>query len=135
MSVNESTRRYQHSDIGKAKTKEYQLGDVYKKYLAIYQKSDRFKELKRKYMYKRLYGVTIAQYEEMYTKQNGLCAICGNSETMKFKSKLKKLCVDHNHTTGKIRALLCDSCNKCVGLSKENIFTLSNMIDYLRKHQ
>ena len=79
MSVNESTRRYQHSDIGKAKTKEYQLGDVYKKYLAIYQKSDRFKELKRKYMYKRLYGVTIAQYEEMYTKQNGLCAILSES--------------------------------------------------------
>ena len=56
---------------------------------------------------KRKYGLTIEQWQKMFNEQNGRCKIC-----QKHQSKLKSpLCVDHDHTTGKVRGLLCPSCN------------------------
>lgn len=60
----------------------------------------------------RLYNITVDTWNSMFISQTGCCAICGIHQ-----DKLsKKLCVDHNHTTGKVRALLCNSCNKNVGV-------------------
>ncbi|HEX4851715.1 MAG TPA: endonuclease VII domain-containing protein, partial [Puia sp.] len=54
-----------------------------------------------------LYGVTPEKYNELFEFQRGRCAICG-----KHQSELKrKLFVDHNHETGKVRGLLCFKCN------------------------
>ena len=50
----------------------------------------------------------IARYNEMFVDQEGVCAICGNPEAGKGR---KNLCVDHNHETGNVRALLCNRCN------------------------
>ena len=76
---------------------------------------------------KALYGITYIEYNKMFTEQNGCCAICGIHQ-----SKLKKrLFVDHNHSTGKIRKLLCHHCNAMLGMAKENTTTLLNAIDYL----
>lgn len=76
-------------------------------------------------------GCTIEQYEQLYTKQNGCCAICGT--TIGHKSKnghSARLAVDHCHTTGKIRGLLCGNCNRGIGcLGEEN---LQNAINYLK---
>ncbi len=60
---------------------------------------------------RKTYGITYQQYEEMLEKQNGVCAICKKCETLKQKGKTRRLCIDHDHTTGKIRGLLCDKCN------------------------
>lgn len=76
---------------------------------------------------KRNYGITLEEHTKMYEEQNGRCAICGNEGNGKWK----KLCVDHCHTTGKIRKLLCNNCNTALGLVGDNTQILQKMIDYL----
>jgi len=61
------------------------------------------------------YGITLADYQEMYDEQEGKCAICGGRA---FGGKL--LHVDHNHETGKVRGLLCDHCNWMLGHGKDS---------------
>lgn len=74
----------------------------------------------RKHQYKKRYGITIEQFNEMFEKQNGLCAICGAHQ-----SKLKQtLNVDHSHINGKVRGLLCPSCNKNLGILENKDFCL-----------
>lgn len=62
----------------------------------------------------------------MLDEQNGVCAIC------KFKPKTV-FHVDHCHSTGKVRGLLCINCNMALGLLKDNKMFLSQAIDYLSK--
>lgn len=79
---------------------------------------------------KRLYGLTRVQLAEMYEAQEHRCAICNVHE-----SELnQRLCIDHDHTTGKIRALLCHYCNVVIGQAREKIEVLESAISYLRKH-
>ena len=82
-----------------------------------------------KHNIKRLYGISIEEYEAMLEKQGKACYICNSFPTSK-----KFLCVDHCHTTGKIRGLLCDPCNKALGLLKEDKARLENMIRYIDEH-
>jgi hypothetical protein len=85
----------------------------------------------KKYQYKKRYGITPEQYLEMYTKQNGCCAICGKHQT-----ELKKtLGVDHNHTTGKNRGLLCFNCNITIGKFNDDINMLVLAINYLKQYE
>lgn len=67
------------------------------------------------YCRKRLYGITGPEYATMLTKQNYLCAICQGPEKRKRNGKQMRLCVDHDHRTGKIRGLLCSACNMVIG--------------------
>jgi hypothetical protein len=75
------------------------------------------------------YGITIEEYDNMYVKQNGKCAICGISET-EFKIKFA---VDHDHKTKLVRGLLCKNCNFILGHANDNITILQNAINYLSK--
>lgn len=68
------------------------------------------------------YGLTNEDYNELYDEQEGKCKICNSNLT---------LCVDHCHTTNKIRGLLCNSCNIGLGCFKDNIDTLKIAITYL----
>lgn len=77
---------------------------------------------------KQRYGISIEQYEKMVEEQNNLCYIC------KKDNFGKPLVVDHNHSTGKVRNLLCRGCNLGLGNANENILILRNMIKYLKKH-
>lgn len=74
------------------------------------------------------YGLTINDYNKMFIKQGGKCAICAKLELFLDKT----LCIDHNHETGEVRALLCSSCNSALGLFKENIKSLQTAINYLK---
>ncbi len=81
----------------------------------------------RKSHLKIAYGITAEDYDRMYNEQQGRCAICG-----KHQSELKrKLHVDHNHITGKVRGLLCMPCNSLLGYSYDNAEILKNAIAYL----
>ena len=82
---------------------------------------------------KRRYGVSLGLYNEMLAVQNDLCYICAQPETLKYKGKIRLLCVDHNHETGEIRKLLCDSCNQGIAKFKENIKYLDEAKSYLIK--
>lgn len=78
---------------------------------------------------KRDYGITLEQYYSIFQKQSSCCAICNRSQS-EFE---KVLCVDHNHKTGEVRGLLCDLCNKAIGLFQDQIDRLRNAIKYLEK--
>lgn len=85
---------------------------------------------------KRAYGITIDDYEKMEAEQGHVCAICGKTErAVDRHSQLpRRLAVDHDHTTGKIRGLLCGDCNKGLGHFYDNPDLLELAIGYLRKH-
>jgi len=72
------------------------------------------------------------EYIVWFDKQNGLCAICGNPETWKNQFGLCKLSRDHDHQTGKVRGLLCNSCNNILRCCKDSIETLTKTIKYLK---
>lgn len=75
------------------------------------------------------YGLTLEQYDAMLASQNGACKIC-NSFTPGGTSG--RFHVDHDHTTGKIRGLLCHHCNIGLGHFKDDISTLAKAIAYLQ---
>lgn len=84
----------------------------------------------------RLFGITVEQYQTLWDAQKGLCAICGGPETaINSRTKqIKWLSVDHNHETGKIRALLCQTCNSMLGMSIDSSDLLHKAAAYLEKH-
>ena len=82
----------------------------------------------RKTQLKLLYGLTVEDYNKMLAKQGHCCAICG---TGKPTGKWKVFAVDHCHKTGKIRGLLCNECNRGMGLLKDSSDLLRKAADYL----
>jgi hypothetical protein len=79
---------------------------------------------------KSTYGITHEEYEKLFASQGNKCAICGTEQcpTGRF------MCVDHDHTSGKVRGILCSKCNHGIGLLRDNVETLKNAIDYLRRY-
>lgn len=84
------------------------------------------KQASRNNHLKRTYGITPEYYETLYGFQEGCCAIC--------RKQFVRLSVDHSHTSGAIRALLCANCNRGLGMFRENIKTLETAISYLKAH-
>lgn len=80
---------------------------------------------------KSTYGMTIEDFENMKDAQGGCCYVCRVAET---SLKGRSLCVDHDHNTGKIRKLLCNSCNTSLGLLKENIDIMESLIAYVKEN-
>jgi hypothetical protein len=115
-------RRSGHKTVCKACIKSDPLSEEKKKYMREYSK---------KYSLKTKYNLTEEDYTNLLIEQNHKCAICGIDAQQLSK---KKLYVDHNHETGKVRELLCHNCNVSLGLMKESIQTLSKAIAYLDKH-
>lgn len=97
----------------------------------IKTKNKQLRELnKRKYKSNNLlkkYGISIEDYDKMYLNQNGKCSICDTF--------YEKLCIDHCHLTTKVRELLCEKCNKAIGLFNESIDNFSRAIEYVRKYR
>ncbi len=92
-------------------------------------------EYTRKKRIKKKYGLTLEQVAQLVKEQNNLCAICLKPETAKTRSgKPKPLSIDHNHLTGKVRALLCHRCNAAIGLMDEDILKIESSISYLKHH-
>lgn len=104
--------------------------DCYKDYNTKYMKNARRTKPMYSHYYKR-YGITNEEVMQMHEQRNFKCDICGKETDHRYN----KLCVDHSHTTGKVRGLLCFSCNTVLGNAKDNIQTLQNAISYLEKNQ
>lgn len=75
------------------------------------------------------FGLTVTGVNAMLIKQGGRCAICGTNQ---FNGKGPQ--VDHDHSTGKIRDILCSKCNTALGLVGENVLTIKAMLEYVRRH-
>lgn len=84
---------------------------------------------RRAYSLKKLYGITLREYDIMANQQNNLCAICQRPPSGKGCHAV--LAVDHDHKSGKVRGLLCAGCNKLLGYAKDNASVLQNAILYL----
>lgn len=81
---------------------------------------------------KRNYKVSLVWYEEKYKEQNGLCRLCKKEGfLMNPKRHRAKLVVDHCHTEGNVRGLLCHNCNRGLGLFKDDPKVLRDAADYL----
>jgi hypothetical protein len=93
------------------------------------------KELKNNTL-KRTFGITLDQYNSMLEQQRGLCAICFHPEKCKsISGGQKALSVDHCHKSGIVRGLLCDRCNRGMGLLRDDPSVLKNAINYLERIQ
>lgn len=83
---------------------------------------------------KRRYGITYEEYEILLTDQNFGCAICKGSHSNNKRTS-GKLFVDHCHTTGRVRGLLCSRCNHALGQFDDSPEKLKNAINYLDKKE
>lgn len=83
----------------------------------------------RIYAMKKLYGLTPDDYNQMLEEQNFSCALC-TRHASEFK---RALFVDHDHTTGVVRGLLCAKCNLGLGNLGDSIEGLERAVDYLKK--
>lgn len=77
---------------------------------------------------KERYSISKNQFEKLLAEQNNACAIC----RVPVKNLNRMICIDHCHTSGKLRGLLCHNCNSGIGLLKDNIQILEQAIQYLR---
>ena len=78
--------------------------------------------------------MAVEEYEQKFNAQYGLCAICGKPEKSLRNGKPISLAVDHNHTTGKVRDLLCRNCNVILGFVGEDIDILLKAAAYIKRH-
>jgi len=90
----------------------------------------RTKDYESNYQMTKNYGIGLKEYDVMFNAQNGVCAICSKEPPNTHK---KRLNVDHCHTTGKVRGLLCDACNRAIGLLKDSPDLLNKAISYLAR--
>jgi len=89
----------------------------------------------------RAYGITLKEYNCMLEEQGGGCAICGKTPAKEGR----RLAVDHSHITGKVRGILCGTCNIKLGMieyeldlalgSKKFVDFIGGAIDYLKRYE
>lgn len=84
----------------------------------------------RRSFLKYTYNITLSQYDKMYESQKGVCAICKG-----INLDGRRLAVDHNHKTGKVRGLLCLKCNAAVGGIEHLGNLLGEAVKYLKRYE
>jgi hypothetical protein len=87
----------------------------------------------RWYEVSRKFGISQAEYSDLYESQNGVCAICRNPETATRNGVVRALAVDHCHSSGRIRGLLCSNCNTGIGKLKDDPNVIRRAAEYLDK--
>lgn len=118
-----------------ARSREQKDKDFYRKhherhkeYKADYYKRPEVVRRVRNQQLMKSFGISIDEYEKLWAKQKGLCAICEQPERT---VRTGNLCVDHNHQTGVVRGLLCSHCNRGIGLLHDDPRILRKAIRYL----
>ena len=88
-------------------------------------------EVVRKNNLEKNFGRGILEtYQKLFKYQGGVCAICGSPENGRYSH----LSIDHCHDTDKVRGLLCNNCNRGIGLLKDNPEILRKVADYVEGH-
>ncbi len=77
------------------------------------------------------YGIDMDAYDNLFAAQGGKCAVCGLPQA----ESVKPLEVDHDHATNAVRGLLCQNCNKCLGLFHDNVAVILRAATYLGAHR
>ena len=114
--------------------KKYRLEnkESFKKYQRDYKEQNReaYARYQKNSGLKKNYGITIDQYEQLLLDQDFTCVICEQKLDLG-----RNTCVDHDHSTGKVRGILCRQCNRTLGLLKDSESLLQNALDYLRRNR
>lgn len=110
--------------VSRSKRKKYD-SEYWQKWSKEHREKLRLRDTE--YNLKRKFNISLKDYDNLLQNQSGGCAICTASKSRSGK----KLAVDHCHSTGKIRGLLCNECNTSLGLFKENLEILKKAINYL----
>jgi hypothetical protein len=113
--VREQRRRYRQSEKGRAQSRAYEE-----------RRKEELRPRRNLLAQARNYGLSVDALQAMLRAQEGKCAICGKEAV--------KLHVDHDHGTGKVRALLCSNCNGGLGGFRDNIDFLDAAKAYLTFH-
>jgi hypothetical protein len=131
-----------HAEKTKAKSRQYRLDhpDEHVAYNKAYWARNREKgaeqsrrwnaahpDYSRRRHWAKNYNLTPEQYQQILDSQGGVCAICSQVNTY----SRYQLSVDHCHDTGRIRGLLCDKCNRGIGLLGDDTALLAQAIKYL----
>lgn len=112
-----SCRKQQYLDQGKETAKKYRKNNP-----------ELIKAIQRRSVIKS-YGITEEDYTKMLEQQDHKCAICGTSDWGRPSP-----CIDHDHITGEVRALLCNRCNRVLGFVEDNPELVTKIFDYLKIH-
>lgn len=115
------------SDINKA-WREANPG-IRKPYMKLWY--GEHKENRRNYNLVQNYGITLEEYSRMLEAQAGVCAICKQPPSKKNNHAMS-LHIDHCHTTGRIRGLLCNKCNSGIGFFQESEELVTKAANYLK---
>lgn len=108
-----------HNDLRKEWRKEY------------YAKPKNKMKLRNSHLMSQ-FNLTHDDYEQMLKSQEGVCAICKRHRVATNK---EYMAIDHCHDTGDIRGILCNWCNRGLGVFEDNVEFLENAIKYLRENQ
>lgn len=97
---------------------------------AEFQKhKQRYRDNWNKHVLRYRYGITVAQYDKMLKDQNGVCKICNR---FRLSAQQRRMGVDHCHTTGKIRGILCDWCNSAISRFDDDVTLVEAAAQYLK---
>lgn len=116
--------------IARAKESQERNAKHRKAYLADYRAKNHARIYERRLSY--AFGITLDEYNSMLEAQGGTCAICKGPPRGK---SWRRLVVDHCHVTGQLRGLLCDTCNRTLGLLHDNLQVAQAAASYLQLHQ
>lgn len=106
--------------------------DTYRKRKAVAYRKLKSEEFQG-YDLKRHYGLSRDDYERLHEEHGHKCCICKQSEGVEIRGKAIRLAVDHCHSTGQIRGILCAACNRALGGFRDSVDLLNNAIEYLKK--
>lgn len=114
----------------KAKTREWYAEN--REYVRAQEKHKKpeTRAYMRESLLQRKYGISSSEYDELLAAQDGVCAICKLDNR---DSRGRSMPVDHDHETGEVRGVLCDHCNRALGLLGDNPEVLRAAADYLER--
>jgi len=106
--------------------------ELNRKYHQLHVADGRYTPRRRAYSQWR-YGLTELEFKNLLKSQNNCCAICNYPIAYDPAETEKQLTIDHCHSTGKVRGLLCRHCNSGLGQFGDSTETLAKAIQYLNK--
>ena len=134
-------KNYQRGSARKAYKKEW--NEKNKERLAEQQRErvkanpEKYRQYFRNHRIKKVYSLSQQEYAEKVLQQDGKCAVCGSEPTMKWHGDWT-LCIDHCHKTGKVRGLLCNACNRAIGLLGDDSERVGSahryLVEWTEKH-
>lgn len=97
------------------------------------ERPDDFTKQGRAKILRQRYGITLEDFDALLAAQGGVCPCGATTSGVIVNGKPNAMCVDHDHATGAVRGVLCDACNRIVGLAGDDPARLEGLAAYLRR--